>query len=136
MSSEREIDPSTPLRWRSLRDMTPEERARFDERERQIRETLRHQPIAEIRLKIYAPEEGRDAEVYWEVRHPSEMLASSQVRPPRRLSPIALRGINYARFSCVRSMVRANNWDRRIRVLRTPSGPACSVAGEKKMAPV
>lgn len=87
MSSQREIDPSTPLRWRSLRDMTPEERARFDERERQIRETLRHQPIAEIRLKIYAPEEGRDAEVYWEVRHPSEMLASSQVRPPSEIEP-------------------------------------------------
>ncbi len=85
MSSERDIDPSTPLRWRSWRDMTPEERSRLDEGQRQFRETLRHQPIAEIRLKIYAPDEGRDAEVYWETRHPSEILASSQVSDPSDL---------------------------------------------------
>ncbi len=72
MRGERETDRPV-LRWRSLDDLTPEELARFDEQQEQTREVRRSQPVAEIRLKIYAPEEGHHAEVYWEVRHPSEV---------------------------------------------------------------
>ncbi len=82
--------------------MTPEEQARLDERQRQVRETLRHQPFAEIRLKIYAPDERRDVEVYWEVRNPSEI-------EPYRFTPDQLREIFVCALDGARQQLEQEN---------------------------
>lgn len=77
-----------PLRWVARADLTPEERIRIDVqiagKKARARVWLRHEPVAEIRLKIYGPQEGREPEVYWDVRPP---------RPfePYRFTPDDLR---------------------------------------------
>lgn len=65
-----------PLRWVSEVGTTLAQQAQRDEhvvkKKEQARERLRHQPVAELRLKIYAPEEGRGADMFWDMLPPKE----------------------------------------------------------------
>jgi len=66
MNGDMEAKPSRTAWWGQLE--TEEQRALVGERMRLVREHRRRMPVGEIRLAVYATEQGRSSEVQWDLR--------------------------------------------------------------------